>query len=214
MPYIYCLSNPAMPGLLKFGAVHINGKTVKDRAIELYDSGVPEEFHIEFFAAVSDSRGTESKIHSLLEKYRPNRSREFFRIEAEDAKYMIEQHIPELLWGDNASMHSTKVSKSAYIRLSDLYTIVSDDVCRFVDMIKKHKYYEEYDYDSPNENRCKMLMQRLQYMHEALNRMNDKEAIESPHRNSDNAYMRREMHDIQRDLEKLKDSIKSCMSNE
>jgi len=208
MPYIYCLSNPAMPGLIKIGAVHINGKTVKDRAIELYSTGVPNEFHIEFFAAVSDSRGTESKIHSILDTYRHNRSREFFSITVEDAKHRIEQHMPELVWGDIASIHSTKVSKSAYNRLSDLHKVVSEDTCTFIDMIKKQKYYDEYDYDSPNENMCNMIIQRLQYIHEAINRMNDKEAIESPYRTIDNAYMKKELHNIQCDLEKLKDSIK------
>ena len=208
MPYIYCLSNPAMPGLLKFGAVHINDKTVKDRAAELFTSGVPEEFHIEFFAAVSDSRGTEARIHSLLDKYRNKNSREFFRIGPEEAKHIIEQHIPELTWGDKDAMSSNKVSKSAYIRLNALYKVVSDDVNVFVTMMKNtHKLRHSY------ESKCNGLLERLGYIHDGLTRMNDmtdKESREFPYRNSDNAYMKRELYDIQHDLEKLKENSSSA----
>ena len=98
MPYIYCLSNPAMPGLIKLGAVHINDKNVTDRANELFTTGVPDKFNIEFFAEVEDSRGIERKIHDILDKYRNNASREFFRIQSDDAKCIIEKNIPELRW--------------------------------------------------------------------------------------------------------------------
>ena len=89
MPFIYCLSNPAMPELLKIGAVHMNDKTVKDRADELFTTGVPAEFRVELFTEIEDSRGVERKIHAILDSYRVNSSREFFRISPENVQKIL-----------------------------------------------------------------------------------------------------------------------------
>jgi hypothetical protein len=208
MPYIYGLSNPAMPGLLKLGAVHINGKSVKDRIYELYKTGVPDEFRIEFFAEVEDSRVVERKIHSILATYRNNSSREFFRINSEDAKTIIEHNMPHIIWSDKDSVSNNMVYKSAYKRLSALYKKISDNTNIYIDIMKKNKYYESLTYDYTNENKCNDLLQRLRIIHDGLIRMNDKKASELLYRKIDNAYMKEELNSIQTDLENFKESAK------
>jgi len=73
--FIYIMSNPAHPGLLKIG------QTSKDplvRRKELSTTGVPEEFVIEYQALVSDYRRQEKYIHQKLSKVRHSDKKEFF----------------------------------------------------------------------------------------------------------------------------------------
>ena len=87
--WIYCLSNPAMPGLLKIGMIHnADERTPLDRAKELYKTGVPLPFELEFAKKVSNPKQKETLLHTLLSQYteRPNPLREFFRVSPEEVK--------------------------------------------------------------------------------------------------------------------------------
>lgn len=187
------------------------GRTVKDRASELNTTGVPEKFNIEFFADVADARETEKKIHKILESYRHNSSREFFRIEPNEAKKIIEEHMPELTWcEDESGSEKDPVSKSAFDRLTKCYNIVFANANKFITKMKTHEYYDNsHGYDGANERKCDLLLIRLGYIKDGLDRMNTKEALESPYKKIDNAYMKKELNDIQKDIEKYKDSIYS-----
>lgn len=85
--WLYILSSPAMPGLLKIG------HTTRDpaiRAIELADAtGVPCAFTSEFTQAVDNSEAMEGHLHKLLAHCRPTPNREFFFISVPDAKAAI-----------------------------------------------------------------------------------------------------------------------------
>ena len=81
--WIYCLSNEWMPELVKVG------QTVNDpvfRASQLYTTGVPSPFRVEFAKKVSDHIKKEKQLHDLLEKHfsRPNPNREFFKCTSAD----------------------------------------------------------------------------------------------------------------------------------
>lgn len=82
--YIYILSNPAMPGILKIGRTMHGGR---HRAGELYRSasGVPLPFHLEFEILVHDDVAAERCVHYRLDAVRVNQSREFFRCDVRDA---------------------------------------------------------------------------------------------------------------------------------
>ena len=54
--YIYCLTNESMYGLVKIGEIHAEGKTPHDRARELYTTGVPSPFKVEFAKKVAKVR--------------------------------------------------------------------------------------------------------------------------------------------------------------
>ena len=80
--YIYCLSNECMPGILKVGMTE---RTPDVRAKELFTTGVPTPFIIEFAKKVKDVKTKEKKLHELLEEYtdRVGMNREFFRVSPE-----------------------------------------------------------------------------------------------------------------------------------
>jgi T5orf172 domain len=87
--FIYILSNPSMPGILKIG--YTSG-TVEKRAAELSSpSGVPEAYTIEkTFAVYSTPRDVEKKVHRVLNARRVSHSREFFRLSLDDAVFRIQ----------------------------------------------------------------------------------------------------------------------------
>ncbi len=73
--YVYVLSNPAMPGLMKIGR---SGNGGKSRASSIYQTGVPSPFKLEFEMYVSNCVETEALIHERLDSKRYNKKREFF----------------------------------------------------------------------------------------------------------------------------------------
>jgi len=84
--YIYCFSNPCMPGILKVGM------TERTPVIRLGEANAsdtwrpPIPYKIEFAKKVSDASGKEKTLHTLLEQYteRINPRREFFRVSPEE----------------------------------------------------------------------------------------------------------------------------------
>ncbi len=83
--YIYCLSNECMPGILKVGMTE---RTPDVRAKELFTTGVPTPFIIEFAKKVKDVKTKEKTLHELLEQYteRVSPNREFFRVSLEEVR--------------------------------------------------------------------------------------------------------------------------------
>jgi hypothetical protein len=80
--YVYVLSNPAMPGIVKIGRSQSGGK---QRAGQLYTTGVPVPFFLEFEMLVDDPESIEIAAHETLARYRVNGSREFFACEIDEA---------------------------------------------------------------------------------------------------------------------------------
>ena len=77
--YIYVLSNPKMPRLLKIGFTCVS---VERRCREISSAtGVPHEFTIEYFRLTEDAEDAEETIHRELEAYRVNENREFFAVD-------------------------------------------------------------------------------------------------------------------------------------
>jgi hypothetical protein len=77
--FIYVMSNPAFPHLFKIG------KSSKDpatfRADELYTTGVPAPYEVEYSALVDDEHQVERILHLKFKEYRFARNREFFEID-------------------------------------------------------------------------------------------------------------------------------------
>ena len=72
--YIYILSNPSMPGLIKVGKTTTHPD---QRMSELHSTGVPTPFVFEFSAEVEDCSVSERKAHAELVDYRVSKNREF-----------------------------------------------------------------------------------------------------------------------------------------
>jgi hypothetical protein len=80
--YVYVLSNPAMPGVVKVGR-SIHGGTSRGRS--LYQTGVPAPYVLEFEIYTKDHEWLEAQAHKALRFNRVNPDREFFKCPPNDA---------------------------------------------------------------------------------------------------------------------------------
>ena len=74
--FVYIMSNPAFPDLIKIGMSKKD--PTKDRVSELNQTGVPQPFKVEYYAYVEDESLLERLLHQKFEDERPNKNREFF----------------------------------------------------------------------------------------------------------------------------------------
>ena len=83
MSIVYVLTNPAMPGLVKIGKTE--GEDASVRLSQLYTTGVPFPFTLEFACGVANPDEVEKAMHQAFGPNRVNLKREFFKIEAAQA---------------------------------------------------------------------------------------------------------------------------------
>lgn len=81
---VYVLSNPAMPGLVKIGKTYSDDQAAS-RMAQLYSTGVPFPFKVEFVCRVSNADEVERALHTAFAPQRVNPRREFFQIEPSQA---------------------------------------------------------------------------------------------------------------------------------
>lgn len=87
---VYLLTNPVMPGLVKIGMT--TREDMDARMKELYSTGVPVPFECQYACRVkkSDCAKIEKALHTAFSPQRINANREFFRIQLEQAKAILE----------------------------------------------------------------------------------------------------------------------------
>lgn len=87
---VYLLTNPAMPGLVKIGMTERD--SIDSRLRELYSTGVPVPFECQYACRVKkgDCAKIEHALHTAFAPQRVNANREFFRIQVEQAKAILE----------------------------------------------------------------------------------------------------------------------------
>lgn len=88
--YVYVLSNPAMPNLLKIG---YTDREVDERVDELNSTGVPVSFEVEAIFGSPNAYKDEQAIHSMLAQHRLANNREFFSIAVKEAVQCIIDYI-------------------------------------------------------------------------------------------------------------------------
>jgi hypothetical protein len=91
--YVYVLSNPSMPGVVKIGMAR-NGAAVRARALNC--TSVPAPFVVEFEVLCLDAERAEERAHRYAGKNRVTASREFFEISVRDAV----GHVIDAAWAD------------------------------------------------------------------------------------------------------------------
>lgn len=87
---VYLLTNPYMPGLVKIGMTR--QEDLEKRMKELYTTGVPVAFKCEFACKVNnkDCAKIEKALHTAFDPQRVNKNREFFKINVEQARAILE----------------------------------------------------------------------------------------------------------------------------
>ena len=85
--WVYVLSNPTLPNLLKIGYTKLNPEV---RASQISSAtGVPLPYVVEWAFKCFNGEQLEGEVHVALKEYRVNTSREFFQISLEEAKEKI-----------------------------------------------------------------------------------------------------------------------------
>jgi len=115
------------------------------RAQQLYTTGVPTPFTIEFIIETQNGRNLETRIHTYLSRYRENNSREFFKIDLENLRRILTnklgltlthpepEHIPERTYYEQPPKRFERCSKKT---LKHLHTMLG---CLHIDIIPPEK---------------------------------------------------------------------------
>lgn len=88
--YVYILTNPSMPGLVKIG---MTTRCVNGRAQELYQTGVPMPFKVSFEVLTPDCAELEIRAHEKFASVRVSDSREFFAASVADVSQYLEDEL-------------------------------------------------------------------------------------------------------------------------
>ena len=84
--FLYVISNPSMPGLIKIGTTT---NTPNERMSELHSTGVPTPFQLELSIKVKSGLEAEKVAHNSLSSYRVAKNREFFKVSVDKATRTI-----------------------------------------------------------------------------------------------------------------------------
>ncbi len=162
---VYILTNQAMPGLVKIG---FTKNSVEERVRELFTTGVPSEFKIEFQIECRDPEGVEQAIHERLASDRHGSNREFFKMPPVEAAKIVKEiaySISEEIFGIETEL-ILKNKKNEY----DLEFYSFDDTVRegisIRDWIQlpslKHEFYFSKEYKLLNSE-CVSLWEKISY---------------------------------------------------
>lgn len=87
--FVYILTNPAMPGLIKIGKTRLNPA---DRAAQLHTTGVPAGFQVQYACRTPDPEAVEQAMHVAFGPTRLSHKREFFQLSVEQAIAVLSLH--------------------------------------------------------------------------------------------------------------------------
>lgn len=87
--WVYILSNETMPGLLKIGYTK-NHPEERSKQISS-GTGVAVPYKVEWAYKCHNGEQLEGEVHQYLKEYRVNPKKEFFAIDLEEAKEIIEK---------------------------------------------------------------------------------------------------------------------------
>ncbi len=115
---VYVLTNPAMPGLVKIG--YTTSNDANSRIAQLYSTGVPVPFKLEFACRVPNALEVERAMHLAFGPHRINPNREFFRIEPEQAiailKLLHVQDATQEVTAQPTSLEKTDIEAGEQLR--------------------------------------------------------------------------------------------------
>ena len=88
--YLYCLSNESFKD--KIYKIGYTERSPKERMDELFVTGLPTPFKLEFAKSVSEVKKKEGIVHKILDMRgkRVNQKREFFKCHLEEIKLIFE----------------------------------------------------------------------------------------------------------------------------
>lgn len=166
--WVYILTNPAFPGLVKIGQTkHCPHK----RARDLSGTGLPTPWVVAAAFQSRNHKARETEAHILLAKHREKQNREFFRLTVDEAKRAISQILDQNADGTAncekfkrraALLLKTRIEAKLYWdaadRMDEAFKDVDkrrDESRRANDIVTKRfslfrGFYNEYTYGEPD----------------------------------------------------------------
>ncbi len=119
--FVYVLSNPSMPGLVKIGRTEHDPS---ERVSELSgETGIPTPFKLEFSYFSADIEDLEQILHARLAPHRVSPNREFFRLPVADIAAVVQEV-------------KTAIHESSMTSFVDrLMTLTDDELCQIIDRV-------------------------------------------------------------------------------
>lgn len=151
--YVYILSNISMPNLVKIGKTRRGGR---HRAKEIYQTGVPTPFTLEYEVYTHDCDQLELYAHEHLNAFRVNNDREFFKIDVVKAiteltSLFLGDYCCEVVISDLGDIQSTLESMVKKSGLEDQ---------GFASVLDMHQALDYIDAESINRAVCALLHDR------------------------------------------------------
>lgn len=117
--FVYILTNPSMPGIVKIGKTT---RSVDQRALELYQTGVPTPFEVVSYVESPDCCELERQAHLEFRNSRVSESREFFSVSWErvhdSLQRLLLEQVRELV--EIYTPDQTLVSSDLYVDEGDI----------------------------------------------------------------------------------------------
>lgn len=99
--FIYILNNPSLEGMVKIGATT---KDPNDKCRELSSNpSIPTQFNIVYYLSSINPFKVVGIVHTILDEYRVNKSRDFFKVDVAQTVNLIEDIEKMLSTNYNAS---------------------------------------------------------------------------------------------------------------
>lgn len=120
--YVYILTNPSMPGLVKIGKTT---RSVSQRCHELWQTGVPTPFKVFSEIYSPDCHALERTLHAEFAEDRVSQSREFFVTDPYHANDSLERELREqvaMLAGEFLPGHNL-VEDEMTVETADIYRL-------------------------------------------------------------------------------------------
>ena len=139
--YIYCVSNPSFKAnIFKIGYTTMN---LNKRINSLYKTGVPTKFVINFAKTVNKCHTHEQELHVLLDKYRFNPSREFFKCPLQTIKSAFE-NIDGVWWKEEEEEVSSEAEEEDVVEIVPIKKNKVINRKKLVRKVKKLKINYKY----------------------------------------------------------------------
>ena len=156
--YVYVLTNPSMPGLVKVGKTTT---TPNQRMSELHSTGVPTPFELECSISIKNCHDAERAAHKVLNYCRESNNREFFRISANQAIEKILEVVDECVIVDFRDAYGIKKIEEEVQRRKKIKE--NEEVRKKVEIEKKRKEQE-----TTRKNKQILILKRLNELNERL----------------------------------------------
>lgn len=154
--FVYCLSNTSFdPDILKIGWTRYNPAY---RANQLYTTGLPTPFKIEFLILTHEGKSLEKRIHDYFSRCRVSGSREFFKISLYDLQNILTNKFSlKLIQLSDIIEHlpkqdkTNKTKRSLLCNNSDINSY-SDNEPSYVDKTELENMFAKFRYEPSPPN--------------------------------------------------------------